>query len=145
MSRRARSSAALKAVLADAGKAPVRRTSARKPSAVTPAVTPTAPPPGAVANPAATPVFFPDGPAWEAWLESNVAHTPGLWLKISKKGAATPSVSYDAALDVALCFGWIDGQTKSLDDEYFLRKFTPRRKNSLWSKRNVDKIAALEA
>ena len=87
--------------------------------------------------------FFPDAPAWEAWLEANFQEPVGVWLKISKKGAAQPSVSYEHALDAALCFGWIDGQTKSLDEDYFLRRFTPRRKNSLWSKRNVDKVAAL--
>ncbi|KAH8879950.1 hypothetical protein GQ53DRAFT_20933 [Thozetella sp. PMI_491] len=140
MSRRTRSTATLKKVLGSTERAPARKTSARS----TPAVTPVALP--SVASEAtATTEFFPDEATWQAWLESNLDHTPGLWLKISKKGAANPSVSYDAALDIALCFGWIDGQTKSLDDGYFLRKFTPRRKNSLWSKRNVDKIAVLEA
>jgi uncharacterized protein YdeI (YjbR/CyaY-like superfamily) len=81
--------------------------------------------------------------AWEKWLEANHGKSTGLWLKISKKGASTSSVTYAEALDVALCFGWIDGQKKSYDEEHFLQKFTPRRKRSLWSKRNVEKVEAL--
>ena len=66
-------------------------------------------------------------------------------LKISKKGCAVASVTYDEAVDTALCFGWIDGQRKSHDESHFLQRFTPRRKTSIWSKRNVDKVAALVA
>lgn len=71
------------------------------------------------------------------WLESNSSKPEGLWLKIAKKNSGIASVSYPEALEVALCFGWIDGQKKSCDENYFLQKFTPRRKNSLWSKRNI--------
>src|SRR3569833_297648 len=89
-------------------------------------------------------LLFEDAAAWHAWLETNHGtHTAGLWLKLSKKGSAVPSVSYDEALDGALCFGWIDGQRKSHDEHHFIQKFTPRRKASLWSKRNVDKVAYL--
>ena len=71
------------------------------------------------------------------WLESNNSKPEGLWLKIAKKNSGISSVSYQEALEVALCFGWIDGQKMSFDENYFLQKFTPRRKNSLWSKRNI--------
>jgi uncharacterized protein YdeI (YjbR/CyaY-like superfamily) len=89
--------------------------------------------------------LFKDANAWEAWLETNHTDTTGLWLKISKKGSGIASVTYDEALDTALCFGWIDGQKKSHDAEHFLQRFTPRRKKSMWSKRNVDKVAVLIA
>ena len=67
------------------------------------------------------------------WLESNSSKPEGLWLKIAKKNSGISSISYQEALEVALCFGWIDGQKMSFDEIYFLQKFTPRRKNSLWS------------
>lgn len=89
-------------------------------------------------------VLFEHQAAWETWLEAHHSDTlTGIWLKISKKGSATASVSYDEALDAALCFGWIDGQRKSHDDQHFLQRFTPRRKNSLWSQRNVAKVGVL--
>ena len=81
--------------------------------------------------------------AWAQWLLENHRSKPSLWLKIAKKAAPNPSVSYDQALDVALCFGWIDGIKKSLDEHYFLQRFTPRRKGSIWSKRNVEKALQL--
>ena len=90
-------------------------------------------------------LFFPDATAWETWLESHPTDTAGVWLQLSKKGAARESVTYDAALDSALCFGWIDGQTKTLDADSYLRRFTPRRRQSMWSQRNVGKVAALTA
>ncbi|KAM5341363.1 hypothetical protein ACJ41O_014394 [Fusarium nematophilum] len=84
--------------------------------------------------------------AWESWLRDNHDTTPnGLWLRLAKKDSGIPSVTYDQALDSALCFGWIDGQRKALDAQHFIQRFTPRRKNSLWSKRNVGKVAALTA
>jgi uncharacterized protein YdeI (YjbR/CyaY-like superfamily) len=66
-------------------------------------------------------------------------------VQVAKKAAGIASVTHDEALDVALCYGWIDGQRKPYDDTYFLQKFTPRRSKSLWSKRNIEKIAALTA
>ncbi|KAK5659652.1 hypothetical protein OQA88_860 [Cercophora sp. LCS_1] len=106
---------------------------------------PPAPSASASTAPSALPIhLFEDVNAWEAWLEEN--HTEeitGLFLKISKKSAAVASVTYDEAVDTALCFGWIDGQRKGLDDTHFLQRFTPRRKASIWSKRNVDKVAVL--
>lgn len=90
-------------------------------------------------------VLFKDAQAFETWLEENPDDTAGLWLKFAKKGCDTPTVTYDEALDVALCFGWIDSQARPLDARFCLRRFTPRRPRSLWSKRNVAKVAALVA
>jgi uncharacterized protein YdeI (YjbR/CyaY-like superfamily) len=87
---------------------------------------------------------FPSAAAFTTWLANNPP-TQGLWLKIAKKASGIPTVTYDEAIDAALCHGWIDGQRRALDQAYFLQRFTPRRKNSLWSRRNVDKVAALVA
>jgi uncharacterized protein YdeI (YjbR/CyaY-like superfamily) len=81
--------------------------------------------------------------AWDAWLAAHHAGSPGLWLKIAKKGAAGRTISYSDALDVALCHGWIDGQKGRHDDEYWLQRFTPRKPGSRWSKINTERAAAL--
>lgn len=78
-----------------------------------------------------------------AWLEENHHSSNGIWLKIFKKGADETGISRDEALDEALCYGWIDGQAKGLDDTAWLQKFTPRRPRSLWSKRNTEHIERL--
>jgi uncharacterized protein YdeI (YjbR/CyaY-like superfamily) len=83
--------------------------------------------------------------AWDAWLAAHHADSPGLWLKIAKKGAAGRTISYSDALDVALCHGWIDGQKGRHDDEYWLQRFTPRKPGSKWSKINTERAAALIA
>lgn len=90
-------------------------------------------------------VLFEQPRDWEQWLEVNHGQPQGLWLKIGKKAAGKASVSYAEALERALCFGWIDGQKQTYDGEYFLQKFTPRRAKSVWSKVNVEKVAALTA
>lgn len=82
--------------------------------------------------------------AWEKWLAANVGEK-GLWLQIAKKDSGVNSVSYAQALDVALCHGWIDGQKRSCDAQYFLQRFTPRRSKSLWSKINIAKVEQLIA
>lgn len=82
---------------------------------------------------------------WETWLEQHHADTPGLWLKIAKKGTGAVSVSYAAALESALCYGWIDGQKAPLDEQYWLQRFTPRRPKSAWSKVNRKNAEALIA
>lgn len=87
--------------------------------------------------------LFESQAAWATWLEHNHTQQDGLWLKIAKKSAAIPSVTYAEALDEALCNGWIDSQKASYDDTHFLQKFTPRRSKSMWSKVNVEKIAVL--
>ncbi|HNM37997.1 MAG TPA: YdeI/OmpD-associated family protein [Anaerolineales bacterium] len=79
------------------------------------------------------------------WLAKNHDKSAGLWLKIAKKAAGISTVTYAEALDVALCYGWIDGQKGSFDEQYFLQKFTPRRAKSIWSKINVEKVAGLIA
>jgi uncharacterized protein YdeI (YjbR/CyaY-like superfamily) len=81
--------------------------------------------------------------AFEAWLEEHHADSDGLWIQIAKKGTGIASVNHADALDVALCFGWIDGQAKPIDETHYLQKFTPRRQRSRWSKRNVAKVAEL--
>ncbi len=81
--------------------------------------------------------------AWEQWLSGHSHTKQGVWLQIAKKASGIATVTYDEALDVALCYGWIDGQRKSYNEDYFLQKFTPRRPKSLWSKRNVAKVAHL--
>ena len=88
-------------------------------------------------------ISFASGAAWESWLEAEHASSPGVWLKIAKKGASVPTVSYPDALAGALCFGWIDGQKGRLDDDYWLQRFTPRKSGSRWSRVNTDKAAAL--
>jgi uncharacterized protein YdeI (YjbR/CyaY-like superfamily) len=91
----------------------------------------------------ASPALFKNAKAFEAWLKKNHAKSDGLWLQIAKRGAAEPSVTYPEAVEIALCWGWIDGQKKGLDEQHFLQRFTPRRARSLWSKINVGKVAAL--
>lgn len=81
--------------------------------------------------------------AWHAWLTKHFDGSTGLWLRLAKKSATRPSVTYQEALDVALCHGWIDGQKKSFDAESWLQKFTPRGAKSLWSKINRTKALAL--
>ena len=78
------------------------------------------------------------------WLDKNHAVSSGLWLRLAKKAAGLESVTYDEALEVALCYGWIDGQKKTFDETAFLQKFTPRGRRSLWSKINVGHVARLE-
>lgn len=88
-------------------------------------------------------LFFKNAEQWSAWLEKHHAEPTGVWLKFAKKSTGIESLNYAGALDEALCYGWIDGQSKSLDETYYLQKFTPRRAKSIWSKRNVGKIAEL--
>jgi uncharacterized protein YdeI (YjbR/CyaY-like superfamily) len=88
-------------------------------------------------------ITFASQASFEKWLEKNHQKSPGIWLQIAKKNSGTKSVSYAEALDVALCFGWIDGQKDSYDDVHFLQRFTPRRAKSKWSKINCGKVAAL--
>ncbi len=80
---------------------------------------------------------------WEAWLDAQHASSDGVWLKFAKKGSGVESVVYAEALEVALCYGWIDSQVKSLDERFYLQKFTPRRARSKWSRVNRDKIEEL--
>ena len=90
-------------------------------------------------------VLFADSGELEAWLEANGAESGGIWLKIAKKGAPVPSVTYDEAVELALCFGWIDSQVRRFDDTHYIQRFTPRRPRGRWSKINREKAEALEA
>ena len=81
----------------------------------------------------------------EAWLEENHNSCEGVWLKIAKKGVDEPSVTYAEALELALCFGWIDSQKRGFDDRHFLQRFTPRRPRGRWSKINREKAERLIA
>ena len=74
---------------------------------------------------------------WEAWLEKEAAKSDGVWLKIAKKGRVQTALTIQEALLTALCYGWIDGQRKKFDDDYYIQKYTPRRKQSPWSAINV--------
>ena len=90
------------------------------------------------------PRVYAETPAkFEAWLKKNHATSDGIWLAIAKKAGAAKSVSYVEAVEIALCWGWIDGQKQKLDDDHSLQRFTPRRPRSNWSKVNVDRIEAL--
>jgi uncharacterized protein YdeI (YjbR/CyaY-like superfamily) len=90
-------------------------------------------------------MLFATPPDLEAWLEENFDESEGLWLKIAKKGAPEPSVTYAEALELALCFGWIDSQKRGLDETHFLQRFTPRRPRGRWSRINRDKAEGLIA
>jgi len=81
--------------------------------------------------------------AWEAWLEEQHAVSQGVWLKIAKKGSGIESVTFAEALDVALCYGWIDSQADKFDGDFWLQRFTPRKPRSKWSQVNREKVARL--
>ena len=81
--------------------------------------------------------------AWAAWLEVQHKKSDGLWLKIAKKGSGIESVTYGQAVEIALCYGWIDGQVRKFDECYYLQRFTPRRPRSKWSKINREKVTKL--
>jgi uncharacterized protein YdeI (YjbR/CyaY-like superfamily) len=83
--------------------------------------------------------------AWAEWLKENHAKSSGVWLRLAKKGSKLKSVTYDEAIESALCFGWIDGQKKGYDDKAWLQKMTPRGPRSIWSKINREKAEALIA
>jgi uncharacterized protein YdeI (YjbR/CyaY-like superfamily) len=83
--------------------------------------------------------------AFEAWLRANHARETEIWLRVYKKGSGKPTVTNAQALDVVLCWGWIDGIRKALDDESFLQRYSPRRSRSIWSQINRDHVARLTA
>ncbi|HEY8583031.1 MAG TPA: YdeI/OmpD-associated family protein [Capillimicrobium sp.] len=91
------------------------------------------------------PLFF-DGPeAFEAWLAEHHASSPGVWLKIAKKHTGIASLSWATLVEVVLCWGWIDGQLRRIDDDFHMQRVTPRRPRSTWSKINRQKVEALIA
>ncbi len=80
---------------------------------------------------------------WESWLADHHAQSSGIWLLIAKKGSGRQSVAISDALDVALCYGWIDSQRKSYDTNHYLQRYSPRRPRSPWSRLNVERVEAL--
>jgi uncharacterized protein YdeI (YjbR/CyaY-like superfamily) len=90
-------------------------------------------------------VFFHGPEGLEAWLEANGEASDGVWVKMAKKHTGIPSLNWARAVEVALCFGWIDGQSRRIDDDWYLQRFTPRRPKSTWSKINREKVQALTA
>lgn len=86
-----------------------------------------------------------DATEWRRWLEDHHGSSPGAWLVLHKKGGSVTELDYDAALDEALCFGWIDGQVKRRDDASYIQRMTPRGPKSRWSLRNVGHVERLEA
>jgi uncharacterized protein YdeI (YjbR/CyaY-like superfamily) len=86
---------------------------------------------------------FASAAEWEAWLREHHDSAPGIWIRFAKKGSGVPSVTYLEALHAALCFGWIDGQARSVDDASYVQRFTPRRARSIWSQRNREFATAL--
>ena len=87
--------------------------------------------------------YFDDGEAYRAWLEINHTNPDGVWVALAKKGSTRRTLSYEDAVLAALCYGWIDGQARRLDDDYYLLGFTPRRRRSPWSRSNVERVAVL--
>jgi uncharacterized protein YdeI (YjbR/CyaY-like superfamily) len=90
-------------------------------------------------------LFFETADEWAEWLDKNHDKSNGVWLKFAKKASGIKSVDHATTLDPALCYGWIDGQSKSLDETFYLQKYTPRRTKSIWSKINIAKVEKLIA
>lgn len=86
-----------------------------------------------------------DAAEWRAWLEQHHAESPGVWLVLHKKGGSVTELDYEAALQEALCFGWIDGQGRRRDAETSFQRMTRRGPKSVWSARNVERVGRLEA
>jgi len=82
---------------------------------------------------------------WSDWLAKQHEKSKGIWLQLAKKASGIPSLTYGEAVDVALCYGWIDGQKKGYDEKYWIQKFTPRGPKSIWSKINTEKVERLIA
>ena len=81
---------------------------------------------------------FASAEAWQTWLVENYNKSNGVWLMFAKKNADKQTVTYAEALNIALCYGWIDGQKKSHDEQYWMQKFVPRQAKSIWSKKNIE-------
>jgi len=88
-------------------------------------------------------VYFKSRDEWHKWLEENHSIMNGIWLIYYKKASGKPRVSYNDAVEEALCFGWIDGKIKRVDDDYYMQWFTPRRKGSRWSRLNISRVQKL--
>lgn len=87
--------------------------------------------------------LFKDPQGWESWLEKNCEKSDGIWVRFANKNSGLTSLSYVEAVDVALCYGWIDSLVNKYDEKSHIQKFTPRRKRSIWSKINREKVERL--
>ena len=83
--------------------------------------------------------------AWEKWLAKNHDKSKGVWMRFYKKASGIPSVTYAEAVEVSLCYGWIDGQANKYDENSYLQRFTPRRPKSIWAKKNIERVTRLIA
>lgn len=97
------------------------------------------------AGPELPTLLFTSQGEWEQWLAAEHARSEGVWIKMAKKASGLPSIDWPQAVEVALCYGWIDGQRRALDAIYFLQKFTPRRARSVWSQINIGHVERLTA
>jgi len=89
-------------------------------------------------------LYFADRQEWRKWLEMNHSACEEVWLKYYKKPSGKPRIPYADAVEEALCFGWIDGKIKRINEDYYIQRFTPRRSGSRWSKYNIDRIKKLK-
>ncbi len=134
---------------AGAKKAGAKKAGATKPSAKAAAKKPSAKQPSAKPASAKKPSVelerraFESAAAWGRWLARHHASEPGVWLEFAKRGSGIASVTYPEALEQALCWGWIDGQVRSIDEARYMQRFTPRGARSIWSKINCAKALAL--
>jgi uncharacterized protein YdeI (YjbR/CyaY-like superfamily) len=90
-------------------------------------------------------IAFADAAQWESWLADHHERKADVWVKIAKKNSGKTSVTLAEALDVALCYGWIDSQRKTDDEDHYLQRYSPRRPDSSWSELNAEKVEALIA
>jgi uncharacterized protein YdeI (YjbR/CyaY-like superfamily) len=88
-------------------------------------------------------LYFKTGKEWHEWLEKNHSISKGIWLRYYKKPSGKPRIPYVDAVEEALCFGWIDGKIKRINEDYYIQYFTPRRRGSRWSKYNIDRVEKL--
>ncbi len=90
-------------------------------------------------------MVFKTAQEWEKWMAKNYASSKGIWLQFYKKASGVPSVKYPEAVEVSLCYGWIDGQANKYDENSYLQRFTPRRPKSIWAKKNIERVTRLIA
>lgn len=88
-------------------------------------------------------LYFTSRKEWRTWLETNHSVSEGVWLIYYKKASGKPRIKYEDAVEEALCFGWIDGKIKKINEDYFIQRFTPRRPGSRWSKYNIERVKRL--
>lgn len=85
-------------------------------------------------------LYFVTREEWRSWLSANHASSEGVWLVYYKKGSGKKRIPYEDAVEEALCFGWIDGKIKRINEDYFIQRFTPRRRGSRWSRYNIERV-----